>query len=181
MPVPSGSQTVGPFFRFALHHEQWSDLTTGSPAGEKIRIAGRMLDGDGAPVPDGFVEIRQADAGGSYACADGFTGFGRASTDRDGRYAFTTIRPGAVPSALGAQAPHVVVSIFARGLLKALHTRMYFGDRPSENAADPLLSSIAENARRTLIAERAGEHRPIPEFRFDIVLQGEGETAFIDL
>jgi protocatechuate 3,4-dioxygenase, alpha subunit len=181
MPVPSGSQTVGPFFRFALHHEQWNDLTAGAPPGEKIRIAGRLLDGDGAPVPDGFVEIRQADAGGSYACGDGFTGFGRASTDRDGGYAFTTIRPGAVPSALGAQAPHLVVSIFARGLLKQLHTRMYFADRAAENAADPLLSSIAENARRTLIAQRAGERDAIPEFRFDIVLQGEGETAFIDL
>ena len=181
MPVPSGSQTVGPFFRFALHHEQWNDLTTGAPPGEKIRIAGRLLDGDGAPVPDGFVEIRQADAGGSYARGEGFTGFGRASTERDGGYAFTTIRPGAVPSALGAQAPHLVVSIFARGLLKQLHTRMYFADRAAENAADPLLSSIAENARRTLIAERAGVRDAIPEFRFDIVLQGEGETAFIDL
>ncbi len=181
MPVPSGSQTVGPFFRFALHHEQWNDLSAAAPAGEKIRVAGRLLDGDGAPIPDGFVEIRQADAGGSYACADGFTGFGRASTDRDGRFAFTTIRPGTVPSSLGAQAPHLAVSIFARGLLKQLHTRMYFGDRAAENAADPLLSSIAENAQRSMIAKRAGESDAIPEFRFDIVLQGEGETAFIDL
>jgi protocatechuate 3,4-dioxygenase alpha subunit len=181
MPLPSGSQTVGPFFRFALHHEQWNDLTAGAPPGEKIRIAGQLLDGDGAPIPDGFVEIRQADAGGSYACGDGFTGFGRASTDRDGRYAFTTIRPGGGPRDLGAPAPHLVLSIFARGLLKQLHTRMYFGDRGAENAADPLLSSIAENARRTMVAERTAERGAIPVFRFDIVLQGEGETAFIDL
>jgi protocatechuate 3,4-dioxygenase, alpha subunit len=181
MPLPSGSQTVGPFFRFALHHEQWNDLTAAAPPGEKIRVAGRLLDGDGAPIPDGFVEIRQADAGGSYACGEGFTGFGRSSTDRDGRYAFTTIRPGAVPSALGTQAPHLVVSIFARGLLKQLHTRMYFRDRAAENAGDPLLSAIGEDARRTMIAERAAERDAIPEFRFDIVLQGEGETAFIDL
>ncbi len=180
MAVPSSSQTVGPFFSFALHHEHWNDLTAANPAGETIRIAGRVIDGDGAPVPDALVEIRQADAGGSYDDAR-FIGFGRCATDAEGRYSFTTIRPGRVPSALGLQAQHLAVQVFGRGLLRQLHTRMYFGDQPTENASDPLLMRVEDPARReTLIASRLPAANGVPEFHFDIVLQGKGETAFFE-
>jgi protocatechuate 3,4-dioxygenase alpha subunit len=179
MAAPSGSQTVGPFFSFALNHDHWNDLTAASPPGEKIRIVGRLLDGDGGPIADGFVEIRQADAAGSYAGGD-FIGFGRCASDVDGIYSFLTIRPGAVPSAHGLQAPHIAVSIFARGLLRQLMTRMYFSDRAAQNTGDPLLKTIPETRARTLIAQRVAGARGVPEFRFDIVLQGKGETAFFE-
>ena len=181
MPAPSSSQTVGPFFSFALHHEHWNDLTAAKPDGETIRISGRVLDGDGAAVPDAFVEIRQANAAGSYDCDARFIGFGRRATDADGRYTFTTIRPGSVASPLGLQAPHLAVQIFARGLLRQLFTRMYFGDRVAENASDPLLTTIDDPSRReTLIAARMPGANGAPEYRFDIVLQGKGETAFFE-
>lgn len=181
MPAPSSSQTVGPFFSFALHHERWNDLTADGPEGETIRIRGRVLDGDGAEVPDAFVEIRQANAAGSYDGDERFIGFGRCATDAGGRYAFTTIRPGRVPSALGLQAPHLAVQVFGRGLLRQLHTRMYFSDQPPENASDPLLMRVADPARReTLIASRLPAANGVPEFHFDIVLQGKGETAFFE-
>ena len=179
--VPTSSQTVGPFFSFALHHEQWNDLTAGKPEGETIRISGRVLDGGGAPVYDAFVEIRQANAAGSYDGDELFIGFGRCATDADGRYRFTTIRPGRVANALGLQAPHLAVQVFGRGLLRQLFTRMYFGDQPAENAGDPLLMRVADPARReTLVAERLPGANGVPEFRFDIVLQGNGETAFFE-
>lgn len=176
MPIPSGSQTVGPFFSFALHHEHWNNLVANDPPGEKIRITGRLIDGDGAPVGDGFVEIRQANAAGSYACDERFIGFGRCATDAGGRFSFTTIRPGRVDG----QAPHVAIQVFSRGLLRQLFTRMYFDDRDGENAADPLLASIEPARRQTLIATRSASANGIPEFRFDIVLQGDGETAFFE-
>ena len=180
MLVPSGSQTAGPFFSFALHHEHWNDLVAKGPRGEKIHISGRLIDGDGAPVPDGFIEIRQADAAGTYTCDERFTGFGRCTTDDGGNYSFATIRPGRVGTRLGLQAPHVAVQVFSRGLLRQLFTRMYFADRPVENADDPLLVSIAPVRRETLIAKRVESANGVPEFRFDIVLQGEGETAFFE-
>lgn len=181
MLQPSSSQTAGPFFSFALHHEHWNDLTAAKPAGESIRVSGRVLDGDGVPVADAFVEIRQANAGGSYDCDERFIGFGRCATDAGGRYTFATIRSGRIDSALGLQAPHVAVQVFSRGLLRQLHTRMYFGDRVAENASDPLLATIDDPARRaTLIAERLPGANGGPEFCFDIVLQGKGETAFFE-
>ena len=183
------SQTVGPFFRLGMDHPEWSDLTAGGPRGDKIAIEGRVLDGDGAPVPDAILEIWHANAEGRYdhpedARSDarpdpGFRGFGRAMTDDACHYRFTTIRPGRVPGPGGAlQAPHVNLTIFARGLLKQLVTRIYFADEPS-NQADPVLSGIGDAAaRRSLLAVRqpggAG-------YRFDVVLQGEGETAFFDI
>lgn len=181
MPAPSSSQTVGPFFSFALHHEHWNNLVAAKPPGETIRIVGRVLDGDGAPVPDALVEIRQANAGGSYACDERFSGFGRCATDADGRYTFATIRPGRVDTTRGLQAPHLAVQIFARGLLRQLFTRMYFGDRVAQNASDPLLTTIDDPSRlATLVAARMPGANGMPEFRFDIVLQGEGETAFFE-
>jgi protocatechuate 3,4-dioxygenase alpha subunit len=109
-----------------------------------------------------------------------FRGFGRACTDPDGRYWFRTIVPGAVANGDGTpQAPHVNVSVFARGLLKRVVTRIYFADHASENARDPVLGSIAdEAARRTLVAARDEHEGGVPVYRFDIILQGEGETAF---
>jgi protocatechuate 3,4-dioxygenase alpha subunit len=184
------SQTVGPFFHAALHRAGWNDLTAGGARGERIAIEGRVLDGDGLPCDDALIEIWQANAAGRYAHPEdpqpadrldsGFTGFGRALTDANGRYRFVTLRPGRVPGASGAlQAPHVNVGIFARGLLRRLCTRIYFADEPS-NDSDPVLASIADPAaRRTLLAAR----QPGPEvlYRFDIVLQGKGETAFFDV
>ena len=193
MSGTSASQTVGPFFRFALDRPTWSDLTADGPLGERIRLTGRVLDGDGAPVPDALLEIWQANAAGKYAHAadaqpkeldPNFRGFGRACTDDDGRYAFTTIVPGTVPNPSGApQAPHVNVSVFARGLLKRLVTRVYFGDREAENARDPLLASIADaDARASLVARRdPGAGSDLATYRFNVVLQGANETAFLDV
>ncbi|HEY0524365.1 MAG TPA: protocatechuate 3,4-dioxygenase subunit alpha [Stellaceae bacterium] len=198
-PIPTASQTVGPFFAFALNRPEWADLTEGGAAkGETIRIEGRIVDGDGAPVRDAFVEVWQANAAGRYAHPEddredkpldpNFRGFGRAPTGEDGVYGITTVRPGQVPGRGNAlQAPHILVSIFARGLLKRLVTRIYFEDEEAANATDPVLNSIEDLAvRKTLIAARrsgGGGDKPgaPPTYRFDIVLQGENETAFFDL
>jgi protocatechuate 3,4-dioxygenase, alpha subunit len=180
------SQTVGPYFRLGLDRPEWADLARDAPSGEKIAIEGRVLDGNGAPVDDAVLEIWQADAEGRYDHPDDgrpadprFRGFGRAMTDEAGRYRFVTIRPGRVPGTGGAlQAPHVNLTIFARGLLKQLVTRIYFADEPS-NQADPVLTGIADPAaRRTLLAVRQDGGTT---YRFDVVLQGKGETAFFDL
>ncbi len=194
MSGTSASQTVGPFFKYALDHPTWSDLAADGALGERIRIVGRVLDGDGTPVPDAMLEIWQANAAGKYAHAEdtqdkpidpNFRGFGRACVDDDGRFAFDTVLPGVVPDATGApQAPHANLSIFARGLLKRLVTRIYFGDRELENERDPLLRSIDDAAvRASLVASletpsAAGEPRT---YRFNIVLQGANETAFLDV
>ncbi|HYH19006.1 MAG TPA: protocatechuate 3,4-dioxygenase subunit alpha [Azospirillum sp.] len=190
--MPAGttpSQTVGPFFHKALDRPAWSDLTAGGARGEVIRIEGRVLDGDGVPVTDALLEIWQADAGGRYAHPDdtregapdaNFPGFGRAATDGTGTYRFTTVRPGPVPGNGNAmQAPHILVSVFARGLLDRLVTRIYFADEPA-NDTDPVLNAIADPAaRRTLLAARE-DAGGVVTYRFDIVLQGDGETAFFE-
>lgn len=197
--IPTASQTIGPFFREGLTRPAWADLTREGARGEPVRIEGTLRDGSGAPVPDALLEIWQADERGRYAHPEDaapvagerlFRGFGRACTDPDGRYWFRTVVPGAVPSARGespggaqaAQAPHVNVSVFARGLLKRVVTRIYFADHAAENATDPVLASIGdETARRTLIAAREEHAGGVPVYRFDIILQGEGETAFFAL
>ena len=170
------SQTIGPFFAPALGPGR-TDLTAGGHDGERIAIAGRVLDGDGQPVPDAMLETWQADPQGRYG-GDGFTGFGRALTDADGAYRFTTLKPGRVAGPGGTlQAPHLCLTIFARGLLRQLNTRIYFARDPA-NETDPVLASISDPAaRRTLLAcaEEGGG------YRFDVVLQGENETAFFDL
>ena len=188
--ISTSSQTIGPFFREALERPAWSDLTRDGATGTVIRIDGVVRDGDGAPVPDALLELWQADENGRYAHPDDrggvpgdrlFRGFGRSCTDTDGRYWFRTIVPGAVTGAGGiAQAPHANLSVFARGLLKRLVTRIYFADRASDNARDPLLASIADpQARATLIAQRADRPDAPVAYRFDVVLQGAGETAFL--
>jgi len=192
--IPTPSQTVGPFFSLGLDRPEWNDLTCGHPQGERIVIAGRVLDGDGAPVPDAVVEIWQANAAGRYAHPEdpqtdkaldpNFGGFGRVATDAEGRFHFTTIKPGPVPGRGNSlQAPHINVLLLSRGLLIHLHTRIYFDGEPA-NAADPLLSSIEDpKVRGTLVARRegsAGSGSPA-RYRFDIVMQGDNETAFLDL
>lgn len=186
------SQTIGPFFHYALDQPEWSDLTANAPPGEKIVIEGQVVDGDRVPVDDALLEIWQANAEGKYDHPEDaqagkpdprFRGFGRALTNAQGRYRFTTLRPGRVPGRDGALlAPHINVAIFARGLLKQLVTRIYFAGEPA-NETDPVLTGIADaTARRTLLAVRheAGAGRPAT-YRFDIVLQGAGETAFFDI
>ncbi len=188
--IPTGSQTIGPFFREAMQRPAWSDLTRDGARGEPMRIQGVVLDGDGEPVPDALLELWQPNADGRFAHPDDardvpldmrFRGFGRACTDPEGRYWFRTIVPGIVPAADGSQqAPHANLSVFARGLLKRLVTRIYLSDRDAENARDPLLRAIADDAaRRSLIAQRAQQDGGIAIYRFDVVLQGAGETAFL--
>ena len=193
--IPTPSQTVGPFFHLGLAHPEWSDLTAGHPSstlgGEQIAIEGRVIDGDGAPVPDALIELWQANAAGRYNHPDDhqtdkpldphFRGFGRVATDAEGRFRVVTIKPGPVPGRGNAlQAPHINIVLFARGLLTHLFTRIYFADEKA-NAGDPLLSSIEdEGVRRTLLARRAPGDSPAL-YRFDIVLQGDNETAFLDI
>lgn len=166
------SQTVGPFFDFGLCLDGMTALVEPGTPGA-IELEGRLLDGAGAPVPDGMVEIWQADAGGRY---DGAFGWGRSPTDADGRFAFTTVKPGPVQEPDGSvQAPHLSMLCFARGLLKPVHTRVYFADEPDANAADPVLGSIAgEEARATLLAHAGAPGR----YTFDVTLQGDGQTVF---
>jgi protocatechuate 3,4-dioxygenase alpha subunit len=189
--IPTPSRTVGPFFHLGMARTEWTDLTAANPTGERIAIEGRVLDGDGAPVPDAVIEVWQANAAGRYNHKDdrrddapldpGFRGFGRVATGPSGEFRLITIKPGPVPGRGNAwQAPHINVAVFARGLLRHLYTRIYFADDP-RNAADLLLSSIDDEAvRGTLLARKAENSEP-PVWRFDIVLQGENETAFIDV
>jgi protocatechuate 3,4-dioxygenase alpha subunit len=186
--IPSASQTVGPFFNFGLTTNPKLGIIAGPETpGERIRLTFRVIEGDGAPTPgDAMIEIWQADAAGRYAhpldgdnAAGEFHGFGRLETDLEGRCTFETIRPGCVAAPDGRlQAPHLNVTVFARGLLKHLHTRVYFEGDPA-NDADPVLGLVPQERRATLLARQV-EGDP-PEWRFDLVLQGEGETVFFDL
>ncbi len=189
--IPTASQTVGPFFAVGLTRPELADLThAGKAKGETIVIEGQVRDGDGAPVPDAMLEIWQANAAGKYAHPEdrqekpgdaNFVGFGRAFTDRQGRYRFITIRPGAVPGRGNAlQAPHIAMTVFARGLLKHLFTRIYFADLAAANEADPVLSAIDDPAARQTLLAKPANGTPLT-FRFDVVLQGDGETAFFDV
>ena len=173
---PTPSQTIGPFFHDALLERDLMELVALNQPGA-VRISGVVHDGAGDPVPDAMVELWQADAAGRYG-SDDFSGFGRSGTDADGRFSFVTVKPGPVPGPGGSfQAPHVNVLIFARGLLKQVTTRLYFQDDEEANAADPVLTLIEDPAlRRTLIARYEGGE----SYRFDVYLQGEGQTAFFE-
>jgi protocatechuate 3,4-dioxygenase alpha subunit len=198
------SQTVGPFFAYGLTPTgrcQWDpngqyswketigdNLITPDASGERIHIEGVIRDGDGAPIIDAMIEIWQADAQGRYAHPRddralpnaAFKGFGRSATDKNGEYGFDTVKPGAVPGPNGkAQAPHIVVCIFSRGMLRQIYTRLYFSDAAA-NAADPILALVPADRRGTLIAAketRGGK----TVYRFDIRVQGENETVFFDI
>jgi protocatechuate 3,4-dioxygenase alpha subunit len=176
------SQTVGPFYEVGFPAEVGRRVVPEGTPGS-IRISGVVYDGAGMAVPDHMIETWQADPEGRFADMwrhggaselAGFHGFGRCGSDGDGRYEILTVKPAAVPGPDGGpQAPHIAVSVFARGLLHRVVTRIYFADEVAANAADPVLASVPEARRATLLAQpEAGG------YRFDIRLQGEGETAF---
>lgn len=184
-PETTPSQTVGPFFHDAIVDEDRSHLVPPDHP-SAIRIEGTVYDGAGEPVPDAMVEIWQANRAGRYDDPEDdrddlpidretFSGFGRSDTTDGGRFSFVTVKPGPVPGPNDTtQAPHVMVSVFARGLLKRAVTRIYFPDETEANADDPVLSSIEDpELRRTLIASDEGD-----ALRFDIRLRGEDQTAF---
>ncbi len=180
------SQTVGPFFHNALIRGDQNILATEQARGERITIRGRVLDGDGAPIPDAMIEIWQPDARGIFqhrtdprhAEADPhFRGFGRAETVNNGEFCFVTVKPGQIAvDENQAVAPFINVRIFARGMLIHSLTRLYFADEAA-NATDPVLSAIDPARRGTLIARRV-ESADSTTYQFDIVLQGDGETVF---
>ena len=191
------NQTIGPFFHYALSGRAYgfaelvaNDLTAGVSGqdADEIRIVGCLLDGEGAPISDGLIELWQANPAGRYAhpedqqekpLTEGFAGFGRCPTAEDGTFSFTTLKPGRVPGLGNAlQAPHIGVRVFARGMLKDVVTRMYFADEADANGEDSVLESIEGVRRETLIA--ASEDGDIPTYRFDISIQGEKETVFFD-
>jgi protocatechuate 3,4-dioxygenase alpha subunit len=163
------SQTVGPFFHDCLLRDDVRcDAIVGERGSESIRIEGRVLDGEGVGVPDAVIEAWQA------------AGFARVGTDEHGRYAFTTVRPLPTPfDRTTMQAPHVSVVVFARGLLNHLFTRIYFAD-DAATAGDPILLRVPAGRRSTLVARADPDDRLTRTYRFDIVLQGEGETVFFD-
>ncbi len=173
------SQTIGPFFAVAMPRPGEEFVV---PAGraDGFWLRGRVTDGAGDPVPDAMIETWQADPEGRFPgdADSSFRGLGRAASDTDGRYAIFTLKPGRVPDAAGAmQAPHIDVSVFARGLLNHLVSRVYFADEAEANASDPVLVLVADpRARATLVAERSEDG-----YIFDIRLQGDGETAFFEL
>ena len=181
------SQTVGPFFHIGLPAPVTSELVPPYQA-DAVRVVGTVFDGAGEPVNDALLEIWQANQAGRYAHPedtrdhlpreDDFKGFGRCATDAEGRFEFVTVKPGPVPAAgEGMQAPHIAVSVFARGLLKRVVTRVYFPDEAEANETDPVLSAISDpDVRSTLVAREEGG-----VLRFDIHLQGERETAFFSV
>jgi protocatechuate 3,4-dioxygenase, alpha subunit len=190
------SQTVGPYFKYGLTPNgeyAWNDaftnnLITPDVSGERIRVEGTVFDGDGVQVPDCMLEIWQADAQGRFSDPQdaralpnsSFKGFGRVGTDAKGGYSFDTIKPGQVPDPDGKpQAPHILLAVYARGMLLHLYTRIYFDDEAA-NAADPVLALVPADRRATLIARRkAGATNPV--YVLDIHLQGDNETVFFDV
>jgi protocatechuate 3,4-dioxygenase alpha subunit len=189
--APTASQTIGPFFHDCLLRDGADCPLLAAPglAGERIRIEGRVVDGDGAGVPDAMIEIWQANSYGRYnhpadrrdlPLDPAFTGYGRSGTDADGGYWFETIKPGAVPfDAQRTQAPHISIAVFARGLLNHLFTRLYFADEPA-NAEDPILLRVPLERRTTLLAQPTSAEG-LTIYRLDIVLQGAGETVFFNI
>lgn len=183
LPV-TGSQTVGPYFRIGMAPLFQEEIAADGVAGERVTIHGRVLDGDGMGVPDAQLEIWQADADGKYfdeelANETRFLGFGRVPTGDKGEFRFTTIKPGCVAGPENArQAPHLVVLVFMRGLLRHLVTRIYFAGAAA-NASDPILKIVPEERRETLMAKREGDSGSA--FVWNIRMQGDDETVFFDL
>jgi protocatechuate 3,4-dioxygenase alpha subunit len=181
----TGSQTVGPYLHIGLDWLVTRNIAGRGVKGERVTVSGRLLDGDGLGVSDGLIEIWQANSHGKYAHPEdrqakplerGWRGFGRIPTDANGAFRFTTIKPGQVPGPDGkAQAPHLVVAVFMRGLLKHLATRMYFPDEPA-NARDPILNLVPSARRETLVAKKSAKNA----LEWNIQLQGADETVFFD-
>lgn len=192
------SQTIGPYFAYGLTAQQYhypfsqlagGNLLRGETAGERIRVTGRVLDGNGQPVDDAMIEIWQANAAGRFnhpldrraerPLDPGFLGFGRCGTGtrEDLSFCFETVKPGA---ARPGQAPFISVIVFLRGALSHAYTRIYFADETAANAEDPVLNAVSATRRETLIARRADTATGV-EYRFDIRMQGPQETVFFDL
>jgi protocatechuate 3,4-dioxygenase alpha subunit len=174
---PTASQTVGPYFGMAL---PWPDgpHVVGADHKGAVWIRGVVTDGNGDPIPDAMVETWQADADGTFPDDPeaGFRGFGRCPTDDGGAYGIRTIKPAAVAGPNGSPgAPYILVAVFMRGLLRPVITRLYFPDEPA-NDHDLVLAAIPEPARSTMVASQSSDG-----YRFDVRLQGEGQTAFFDL
>lgn len=179
--TPTPLQTVGPYFGLALTPNGSSHLVL-EERPDSMTLSGRLTDGAGMPVKEGLIEIWQADGEGVYsdqdqADGDHFTGFGACHAGDDGAYEFITIKPGPVPApGAGMQAPHISVAVHGLGILKPLHTRIYFSDEEKANAKDPILSDVAPERRPLLIARVEGRGAV-----FDISLQGMSETPFFAL
>ena len=190
------SQTVGPYFAYGLTSNgqyDWNDafsnnLVTSDTSGERVRVEGRVFDGDGKPMVDCMLEIWQADAQGRFSDPQdkralpnsSFKGFGRCGTDADGGYSFDTIKPGIVPDPDGKpQAPHLALAVFARGMLLHLYTRIYFSGEAG-NATDPVLALVPADRRATLIAQQANCNGNAV-YQLDIHMQGDNETVFFDV
>lgn len=189
------SQTVGPFFaygltpqgRYAWNDVAENDLVAPELVESRIRIEGALYDGDGAPLPDGMVEIWQAGGRGRFPSGQGaggglsntaVKGFGRCATGPDGDCAFSTVKPGVIEEPAGGdQAPHILVAVFARAMLVHAFTRIHFDDEP-DNATDPVLQLVSAERRATLITKRQADGTA---YRFDIRLQSDGETVFFDV
>lgn len=178
--IVAPSQTVGPFFHIGFDRLYVNNLTAPGVVGERVTIGGKIIDGDGKPVSDAVIEIWQADAQGQYAntANAAFTGFGRVATDEHGAFSFLTIKPGRVAGNDGdLQAPHIAVSVFMRGLLKRLVTRIYFADEAS-NLDDAVLNMVPPERRATLLAKKNAADTA--KLEWHIILQGDRETVFFD-
>jgi protocatechuate 3,4-dioxygenase alpha subunit len=189
------SQTVGPYFAYGLAAPQYGyphsgiasdEVADEFTSGEHIRLVGRVFDGAGNPVPDAMIEIWQADAEGRYmhpadarASNQRFRGFGRfgTGTDPENRFIFNTIKPGRVDE---EQAPHISIIVMMRGMLVHAYTRAYFSDEVEANGKDPVLQSVPEERRGTLIAQRE-DTAAGPVYHFNIHMQGDNETVFFDV
>ena len=179
MSTLTPSQTVGPYFRIGL---DWPDawrVASSDSTSPRITLCGRLLDGDGAAVPDALIELWQADSDGQYHAShtEGFRGVGRCGVDVDGGFRFETLKPGRVVAPDGSrQAPHINLLVMARGLLQHLYTRVYFPEDGALHDGDSVLACVPAARRATLIAR--ADHGAL---NFDIHLQGEHETVFFAL
>ena len=181
----TSSQTIGPYLHIGMTWLVDENMAGAGVTGDKVTVTGRVIDADGTPVNDAMVEIWQANAHGRYAHPEdtrdlplerGFTGFGRVYTDEDGGFRLNTIKPGRVPGPDGElQAPHLNITLFMRGLLKHLITRVYF--EGENNDADPVFARVPAVRRATLVARRGGKPGA---FEWNVVLQGDNETVFFD-
>jgi protocatechuate 3,4-dioxygenase alpha subunit len=182
------SQTVGPFFSIGFDWLVRDSIAGEGVGGERVTIQGKVFDGSGIPVPDAILEVWQANAHGKYDHPEDeqdkpldpkFSGFGRVFVSGDGSFRFDTIKPGSAPGPNGTeQAPHLLVSVFCRGLLRRLVTRIYFPDEP-RNAEDFVLNLVEPARRATLIAKKTAEGPGALEW--NVILQGSQETVFFDL
>ena len=189
----SPSQTAGPYVHIGLapgdagfdiySHELGRDILGPNAEGQRITLRGRVTDGTGAPVKDVLIETWQANASGTYVGAgeveDGFCGWGRVIPDFDtGEWSFETVKPGPVAGRDGSiMAPHINLWLVARGINVGLNTRLYFADEVAANATDPVLNLIEQQHRRATLLAQPDDGG----YRFDICLQGDGETVFFDV